>query len=91
MDTHAFYYRVDKQLKVNRRLLKAFNKSGKSTVRAEVLREQGFNPNFFTHYWKNNKGEVYLFVFEFGFLKRDENGKEKYVLVTWQDYMDRHF
>jgi len=91
MDTHAFYYRVDKQLKVNRRLLKAFNKSGKSTVRAEVLRGQGFNPNFFTHYWKNNKGEVYLFVFEFGFLKRDENGKEKYVLVTWQDYMDRHF
>jgi len=85
----GFYVRVDRQLKTNRRILKRFNKAGKSTVRAEVLIAQGFNPKFFTHYWKNSKAEVYLFVYEFGFLKKMENGKKKYVLVTWQPYMEK--
>lgn len=84
----SMFETIDKQLKTNRRLLKLFNKSGKSIVRKEELIEEGFNPKFFTHYWKNNKGEVYLFCFEFGFLSKTENGKSKYVLVKWQDYMD---
>ncbi len=82
-----FYNKVDNQLKLNRKILKEYNKGGKVTVRAEMLTEQGFNPNFFTHYWKNNKGDVYLFAYEFGFLKINENKKEKYLLVLWQDYM----
>ncbi|MEY3434630.1 MAG: hypothetical protein RLZZ195_97 [Pseudomonadota bacterium] len=82
-----FYLKVDKQLKQNRQILKSYNKAGKATIRAEDLLNTGFNPNFFTHYWKNQKGDVYLFVYEFGFLKRTEGDKEKYVLVTWQDYM----
>ena len=83
-----FYLKVDKQLKSNRKILKAYNKAGKATVRAEELLKEGFNPNYFTHYWKNQKGDIYLFCYEYGFLKRVESEKEKYVLVTWQDYMD---
>tara|TARA_R110002126_G_scaffold146860_3_gene292844 strand:+ start:275 stop:652 length:378 start_codon:yes stop_codon:yes gene_type:complete len=83
-----FYNKVDNQLKLNRRLLKEYNKGGKVTIRSTVLLELGFDPNFFTHYWKNKKGEVYLFVYEYGFLSKTENGKEKYVLVVWQDYMN---
>ncbi len=83
-----FYNKVDNQLKLNRKILKEYNKGGKVTVRAEILKEKGFDPNFFTHYWKNQKGEVYLFVFEFGFLKINENKKKKYLLVLWQDYME---
>ncbi len=82
-----FYNYVDNQLKLNRRILKAYNKAGKATVRSEVLLKEGFNPKFITHYWKNNKGDVYLFAYEFGFLKRTENNKEKYVLIKWQPYM----
>ena len=82
-----FYLKVDKQLKTNRKILKAYNKAGKATVRAEELLKEGFNPNYFTHYWKNQKGDVYLFCYEYGFLNRVESEKEKYVLVTWQDYM----
>ncbi len=82
-----FYLKVDKQLKSNRKILKAYNKAGKATVRAEELLKEGFNPNYFTHYWKNQKGDIYLFCYEYGFLKRIENNLEKYVLVTWQDYM----
>ena len=84
-----FYNKVDNQLKLNRKILKEYNKGGKVTIRAEVLLELGFNPKFFTHYWKNQKGEVYLFVYEYGFLNKNEKGKEKYVLVTWQDYMEK--
>jgi len=82
-----FYNKVDNQLKQNRRILKSFNKAGKATVRAEIILELGFNPNFFTHFWKNVKGDVYLFVYEYGFLKKREGNKEKYVLIKWQDYM----
>lgn len=82
-----FYNKVDNQLKLNRKILKEYNKGGKVTIRTKILLELGFNPNFFTHYWKNQKGEVYLFVYEYGFRKINE--KEKYVLVLWQDYMNK--
>ncbi len=87
-EPERFYNKVDNQLKLNRKILKEYNKGGKVTVRAEILKEKGFNPNFFTHYWKNRKGEAYLFIYEFGFLKINENKKEKYLLVLWQDYME---
>lgn len=84
-----FYNIVDNQLKLNRKILKEYNRGGKVTVRSEVLLELGFNPKYFTHYWKNQKGDVYLFVYEYGFLKLKEGGKNKYVLVQWQDYMEK--
>ncbi|SMC87227.1 hypothetical protein [Cellulophaga tyrosinoxydans] len=84
-----FYNIVDNQLKLNRKILKEFNKGGKVTVRAERITEMGFNANFFTHFWKNQKGEVYLFVYEYGFMKLKEGAHEKYVLVLWQDYMNK--
>lgn len=83
----SFFVLVDKQLKMNRRILKEYNKAGKATVRKSVLMEKGFNPKYFTHYWKNEKGQVYLFCYEYGFLSLKENNKDKFVLVTWQEYM----
>ncbi|TCK64900.1 hypothetical protein DFQ05_2640 [Winogradskyella wandonensis] len=83
-----FYNKVDNQLRLNRKLLKEYNRAGKATVRSGILIKEGFNPKFFTHYWKNQKGDVYFFVYEYGFLKRKENGIEKYVLIQWQDYMN---
>jgi hypothetical protein len=84
----SLYRQIDKQLKTNRRILKEYNKAGKATVRKTVLLNEGFDPKYFTHYWKNKKGDVYLFCYEYGFLKKTENNKEKYVLVQWQDYMN---
>ncbi len=86
---NSLFKKIDHQLKLNRRLLRDFNRAGKSTVRIEKIVEAGFNPKYFTHYWKNQKGDVYLFCYEFGFLKRTENGNAKYILVEWQKYMDR--
>lgn len=88
-ETEAFYLTVESHLRTNRKILKKYNKSGFTTIRKHKLITEGFNPKFFTHYWKNTKGDVYLFVYEYGFLSKSDKGKEKYILVTWQDYMSK--
>jgi len=87
--TQTLFVRIDKQLKLNRRLLQHFNQAGKSTIRKEKLVQAGFNPNYFTHYWKNKNKDVYLFCYEYGFLARKESGKAKYILIKWQSFMER--
>lgn len=83
----SFFKSIDLQLKKNRRILKEYNKAGKATVREEILLSEGFNPKFFTHFWRNSAGDAYLFCYEYGYLKITENNKTKYSLVTWQPYM----
>ncbi|MGB0868284.1 MAG: hypothetical protein ACPGSD_01690 [Flavobacteriales bacterium] len=78
---------VQNQLKLNRRILKKYNKAGKVVIRKSLLVEEGFNPQYFTNYWKNQKGDIYWFVFEYGFLIKKEKEIEKYVLILWQDNM----
>ncbi len=87
-EPERFYNKVDNQLKLNRKILKEYNKGGKAIVRLNVLAEEGFNPRFFTHYWKNTTGDIYLFAYEYGFLKKMEHNVEKYVLIKWQGYME---
>jgi len=84
----SFFAKVDKQLKTNRKILKHLNVEGYSTIKKEILHEKGFDPKFFTHYWKSQKGNVYLFCYEFGFLSLKNNNRDKYLLVQWQDYMN---
>jgi len=81
------YFKIDRQLKVNRKILKKYNRQGKTVIRKSTLVEEGFNPNFFTHFWKNNRGKMYLFCYEYGFLSIMEKNVNKYLLVQWQDYM----
>ncbi len=82
------FVKIDKTLKQNRRILKSYNKSGKSTVRKETLLKEGFNPKYFTHYWKGTNNNLYLFCYEYGFMETSEKGSSKYILFTWQKYMD---
>jgi len=84
----TLFKKIDKQLKKNRKILKGFNKAGLVTIRKEKLLKEDFDPKYFTHYWKNSKGQVYLFCYEYGFLELKGNGKMRYLLVIWQPYMD---
>ncbi len=83
----ALFVKIDRQLRLNRRLLKIYNKAGKATIRKETLLSDGFNPKYFTHYWKNQNGNIYLFCYEYGFMEKKEERAIKYVLVKWQPYM----
>ncbi len=85
----SLYKKIDSKLKQNRRILAKYNKAGKATARKEILHTEGFDPNYFTNYWKNTKGDIYLFCYEYGFLARVENGNQKYVLIKWQEYMEK--
>lgn len=80
---------VDEQLKRNRSVLKHFHKSGLTTVLKTDLLAKGFDPNYFTNYWKNKQNDVYLFCYEYGFLLVRKNTVEKYVIVDWQSYMEK--
>ena len=80
---------VDEQLKRNRNILQHFHKSGKTTLLKSELVDKGFDPNFFTNYWKNSKNDVYLFCYEYGFLSINESAKKKYLIIDWQDYMSK--
>ncbi|MFK7758031.1 MAG: hypothetical protein AB8B53_13965 [Flavobacteriales bacterium] len=82
------YYRVKRALGVNRKIMKKYNASGYATIRKQELINEGFNPRFTTHSWKNRKGEEYKFIFEFGFLETEYQGKIKYKLIKWQEYMN---
>ena len=86
--TESLFLKIDRQLKLNRKLLKYFNKAGKSVIRKKELIELGFKPGYFTYYWKNKQGKVYLFCYEYGFLEIQDKQKTKYLLVQWQEYMN---
>jgi len=87
-EENSLYKTIQNHLRLNRKILKKHNRIGKTTIRKQALLEEGFNPKYFTHYWKNNNGQVYLFCFEFGFLSVLDNGQDKYLLVTHQPYMN---
>ncbi len=85
----SMFVRIDRQLKVNRKILRKYNKGGLTKVDCDKLIKEGFDPKYFTHYWKNQKNDIYLFCYEYGFLKVHDNYKDKYVLVVWQPYMEK--
>jgi hypothetical protein len=84
----SLFSTIDRQLKLNRRILKGYNRAGKAPVSKRVLIDEGFDPKYVTHYWKAKNGNVYLFCYEYGFMKSLENSLEKFVLVQWQPYME---
>lgn len=83
----SFYSLVDIQLKRNHRLLKHFNSAGKATVREAKLINAGFDPSYFTHFWRTHDKRTYFFCYDMGYFKKIESDRNKYVLVHWQDYM----
>ncbi len=84
----SHFIKVQKILRNNRKILKHFNKGGFSSVSADKLAVLGFEPKYFTTYWRAKNGNTYLFVYEFGFRKVIQYNKTKYHLVLWQDYMN---
>jgi len=80
---------VNEQLKRNRNVLQHFHKAGKTTIVQSELFNKGFDSNYFTNYWKNSKNDVHLFCYEYGFLSINESTKKKYLIIDWQEYMEK--
>ncbi|OJJ17501.1 hypothetical protein BKI52_26910 [marine bacterium AO1-C] len=72
VESPNFFSQVDQQLRLNRRILKAYCKAGEFIVQTKTLFSEGFDPQFFTHKREDNDGRVFSFVYEFGFNVQNE-------------------
>lgn len=69
----SFLKQVNQILKKNRTILVDKNPDGKAKVkRAELLRK-GFNFNYHTHIYTTQKGLVYIFCYEYGYLSLEND------------------
>lgn len=83
-DATKYVRRINNILRKNRRILAALNPSGKRTVDAITLAEEGFNFHYYTNTYQTQKGNTYFFCYEQGYSKIEGN---QYVLVLKQDYV----
>jgi predicted nucleic acid-binding Zn ribbon protein len=59
---------VNKILRNNHRILHTLNTHGKAKARREKLLSRGFNFNYFTNTYRTQKGTIYYFCYEQGYL-----------------------
>ena len=71
---------INTQLKRNRKILEEFvpPETGKINVSQQKLIDKGFNFSYHTHLYKTKTGTVYTFIYDYGWLKLDE---QLYMLV----------
>lgn len=83
-NTTNYVRRINNILRKNRRILLAMNPTGKRTVDAITLAEEGFNFHYFTNTYTTQKGNTYFFCYEQGYMRTEA---DQYMLVLKQDYV----
>jgi|SRR5690554_2905961 len=83
-DSSKYMRRLNNILRKNRRILKKLNPDGKKTVDGITMAEEGFNFHYYTNIYTTQKGSQYIFCYDQGYLKMDDN---QYMLVHKQDYV----
>ncbi|MBW6490370.1 MAG: hypothetical protein K0B15_04140 [Lentimicrobium sp.] len=78
-DNSETFRNINAVLRKNRKILSSLNPSDKTTVHKEKLVTLGFNFNYITHLYTTQKGTVYRFVYEYGYLPLDN---DFYMLVV---------
>lgn len=84
VDSTNYMRRINNILRKNRRILATLNTTGKRTVDAIILAEEGFNFHYYTNIYKTQKGTNYYFVYDQGYAKVEG---DQFVLVWKQDYV----
>src|SRR5690554_2832297 len=83
-DSSNYMRRINNILRKNRRILAKLNPNGKKTVDGITMAEDGFNFHYYTNIYTTKKGSQYVFCYDQGYLKMDDN---QYMLVHKQDYV----
>lgn len=84
-DANNFVRNVNNILRRNRRILEHLNASGKAYLHRDKLLAEGFKFDYFTNEYRTRSGNLYRFVYEQGYLEKD-NGF--LTLVVRQDYVE---
>jgi hypothetical protein len=72
-DTNNLVRNINGILRKNRRILEELNPDGKAKVTKKKLLEKGFDFNYFTSIYKTQKGTLYYFCYEQGYLPIDHD------------------
>jgi len=64
---------INNALRKNRRVLELLAPEGKSKVHKSKLNEKGFDFKYITHTYKTQKGSVYHYCYEYGYLPLDHD------------------
>jgi len=64
---------INQILKRNRDILKSLNPDGKTKVKFKTLLHNGFDFTYHTHTYETQKGTVYHFCYEYGYLRLEND------------------
>lgn len=67
-DTTNLVRNINNTLRRNRRILGELAPDGKSKVHKSKLNDKGFDFKYITHQYKTQKGSVYFYCYEYGYL-----------------------
>ncbi|MFP4664617.1 MAG: hypothetical protein ACLFM1_09340 [Bacteroidales bacterium] len=64
---------INNILRKNRRILHKYNPHGKAKVQKKTLLDAGFDFDYLTNVYQTQKGHVYKFCYDQGYLELDDN------------------
>ncbi len=78
---------INRQLRLNRRILKSLCPEGKATIRKTILSNLGFDFSKFSSIYPTS-GKAYYLIYDYGFMPIYEKETiEKVLIIKRQDYM----
>ena len=80
---------LNKTLRKNRMILKTLCPAGRSVVRKEVMDAMQFDGSVFSSIFVTNKRQIYYLCHEYGFTPILENGVQKALIISRQEYMNK--
>ena len=84
-DASNFIRNINNTLRKNRRILAGLNPSGTTKVSKTDLLDQGFKFSYFTNEYITQKGKVYKFCYDYGYLKLEN---DIYAIVIKKTYVE---
>ena len=84
-DSNNYVRNVNNILRKNRRILSELNPNDKSKVHKDKLTIKGFNFKYYTNTYTTQKGAVYYFCYEHGYLALEA---DYYFLVVRKEYVE---
>ena len=80
---------TNKKVRKNRTILKTLCPIGKATVRKSVLVDMGYDFSYFSSLYLPASDHLYYFCYEYGFSPIVQNGVERALIITRQDYVGK--
>jgi len=65
--------RINYALRRNRKILEELYAKGKTTIQGSRLRKYGYNFNYLTNYYRTHAGELCVFCYELGLIKKEDD------------------